>query len=128
MTNLELMQQAYADFAAGNIPSVLAVFHPQIEWRAANGMPYIKGDGISIGPEAVVQNVFMNLPVHFENFNIDVKELFAADDKVVMVGFYSGIWKPSGKSFIANAAHIWTVKDGKITHFFQAIDSAAIIG
>jgi ketosteroid isomerase-like protein len=127
MTNLELTQQAYSNFAAGNVPAVLAVFHPQIEWRSVTGMPYVQGDGIFVGAEAIVQNVFMNIPAHIDGFNIDVKEMFAADDKVVMVGFYEGTWKPTGKPFHANATHVWTFKDGLVTHFFQALDTAAII-
>lgn len=126
MTNLELIQQAYSNFAAGNIPAVLAVFHPQIEWRSVTGMPYIHGDGVFVGAEAIVQNIFMNIPAHMDGFNIEVKELFAADDKVVMAGFYQGTWKPTGKSFSANATHIWTVKDGLITHYFQAFDTATV--
>jgi ketosteroid isomerase-like protein len=44
-----------------------------------------------------------------------------------MQGFYEGVYKPTGKKFKANAVHIWTVKDGKVTHFFQAVDTATII-
>lgn len=127
MSNLDLAKQAYADFAAGNVPGVLAVFDPAIEWNECNGFPFIEGDGTFIGPEAVVTNVFMQLPVYYDGFNIAITELFAAGDKVVMEGFYQGTYKPTGKSFKANATHIWNVKDGKLTRFFQAVDTAAII-
>jgi len=68
----------------------------------------------------------MNLPVYFDGFNIAVSEIFGADDKVVMVGHYLGTNKATGNSFKANATHVWTLKDGKMTHFFQAADTTTI--
>jgi len=126
MTNVDVVKQAYSNFETGNVPAVLALFDPQIEWRECKGMPFVKDDGISIGPEAVVTNVFMNLPVYFDGFNIAANEIFGADDKVVMVGYYQGTNKATGNPFKANATHVWTLKDGKMTHFFQAVDTAAI--
>lgn len=127
MSNLELIQQGYKNFAEGNVEAVLANFDPKIEWHESTGFPYVKGDGISVGPEAVVQDVFAKIPAYFEGFNINIQELFESGDKVVMVGYYTGVWKPTGKEFKANAAHIWTIKDGKSTHMFQVADTATII-
>jgi len=126
MTNVELVKQAYAHFATGNVPAVLALFDPAIEWHECKGMSFVEGDGIFIGPDAVVTKVFMNLPVTFDGFNISVTEIFGTDDKVVMVGYYQGTNKATGNSFKANATHVWTIKDGKMAHFFQAVDTATI--
>ena len=126
MTNVELVKQAYAHFSTGNVPAVLALFDQAIEWRECKGMPFVKGDGIQIGPEAIVTNVFMHLPVYFDGFNIAVNEIFGADNKVVMVGYYQGTNKATGNSFKANATHVWTINNGKMTHFFQAVDTATI--
>jgi len=127
MTNVDLVKQAYSNFASGNVEAVLAIFDPAIEWHESKGMPFVKGDGIFKGPEAIVTNVFMNLPVYFDGFNVAVNQIFGADDKVVMAGFYQGTNKASGKPFKANATHVWTVKNGKITHLFQVADTAAIV-
>lgn len=126
MTNVDLVKQAYLNFSTGNVPGVLALFDPAIEWHECKGMPFVKDDGIYKGPEAIVTNVFMNLPVFFDGFNIAVKEIFGTDDKVVMVGYYQGTNKTTGNSFKANATHVWTVNNGKLTHFFQAVDTATI--
>jgi len=127
MNNLELIKQGYQFFAEGNIEAVLTLFHPEIEWDECKGFPYVSGDGIFIGPNAIAQNIFAQIPEYFEGFQVDIQELFGTGDKVVMVGYYKGIWKATGKEFKANATHVWTVKDGKPTHFFQAVDTADII-
>ena len=126
MTNVELVKQGYADFSTGNLEAVLAIWDPAIEWHECKGMPFVKGDGIFTGHEAVVTNVIMNLPVYFDGFNIEVKQIFGADEKVVMMGYYLGTNKATGNPFKANATHVWTVKNGKATHFFQAVDTVTI--
>jgi len=127
MTNLEIIKQGYSHFSNGNMEAVLALFDPSIEWNECKGMPFAKCDGVSIGPEAIVTDVFMNLPVFFDGFNIVISDLFAAEDKVVMEGYYQGTNKATGNLFKANATHIWTVKNGKVTRFFQAVDTVTIM-
>jgi ketosteroid isomerase-like protein len=127
MTNVDLIKQGYSNFSTGNLEGVLALFDPEIEWHECKGMPFVKGNGTYVGHEAIVTNVFMNLPVYFDGFNIAVLEIFGADDKVVMVGYYQGTNKATGNSFKANATHVWTVKNGKATRFFQAVDTVTII-
>ena len=73
MSNVELVRQAYHDFAAGNIEAVMAIMHPEIEWRQSKGLPFIAGDGVFVGPQAVVENVFAPIPDHYEGFHIDIQ-------------------------------------------------------
>jgi ketosteroid isomerase-like protein len=126
MNNLELVKQAYASFAAGDVKAVLAVWDPEIEWHECKGMPFVNDDGIYKGHEAVMSNVLMQLPVHFDGFNIEVKEIFGSGNKVTMAGYYLGTNKATGNTFKANATHVWTVEGGKMTQFFQAVDTATI--
>jgi ketosteroid isomerase-like protein len=128
MTNTDIVKLAYSNVASGNIPGVLALFDPAIEWYECKGMPFVKGDGIFIGPDAIITNVFMNLPVFFDGFNIAVNEIFGTGDRVVMEGYYQGTNKATGNTFKANATHVWTLKDGKLVRFFQAVDTVTIIG
>jgi ketosteroid isomerase-like protein len=127
MTNVDLVKSGYSNFSTGNVEAVLALFDPAIEWNECRGMPFIKGDGIFKGPEAIVTNIFMNLPVYFDGFNVSVNQIFGAEDKVVMVGHYLGKNKATGHPFKANATHVWTLKNGKVTHLFQAVDTAILI-
>jgi ketosteroid isomerase-like protein len=126
MTNVEVISNMYANFVKGDVPAVLGAMTPDIVWAECKGMPFVKGDGIFIGPEAVLTNVFMQLGVYIDGFNIAVTDIIGSGDNVVMHGYYQGTNKATGHPFKANAAHIWTLKDGKVTHFFQAVDTVAI--
>ena len=127
MDNVELAKQGYQYFAEGNIEGVLKLFDPKIEWIECKGFPFVAGDGIYSGPQAVAQEVFAEIPKYYDEFQIDIQELFGCGDRVIMVGYYTGVWKATGKKFKANAAHVWTVKDGKVTRYVQAVDTAAIV-
>jgi ketosteroid isomerase-like protein len=99
MTNVELVKQGYADFATGNIEAVLATWDPEIEWHECKGMPLVEGDGIYIGGEAILTQVLGKIPEYIDGFNIEVNEIFGADDKVVMEGYYCGTNKATGNTF-----------------------------
>ena len=81
MTNVDVITQLYRDFAAGNIAGALAVFDPAMLWQACPGMAIVQGDGTYTGPDAVVSQVFMQLPVCFDGVNLDVLETFGSGDK-----------------------------------------------
>jgi len=121
MKNLELLQQGYKDFATGNMAG------PDIVWNSCIGIPYINETGIYQGAQAIVNGVFAHIPNYFDGFNIEISEFIDRGDKIAVVGFYTGIWKATGKKFKANAVHVWTFKDQKVTHFFEAADTAAVM-
>jgi ketosteroid isomerase-like protein len=127
MNNLETLKKGYKDFAAGNMEAASAGWDKNIEWVECTGFPHIKGDGIFIGVHAVLEGVIGIIPENFTEFNIEIDDFVDGGDKIVMVGYYTGKWKTTGKKFKANATHTWTFKDGKAVRFFQAVDTAEIV-
>lgn len=127
MNNLEILKQGYQAFAEGNIAKATANWAPDIVWESCTGLPLAKGDGISRGVQGVIEDVFAKIPQYYDDFNIEITDFVDGGDKIVMVGFYTGTWKATGKKFRANATHTWTLKDGKAVHYFQAVDTAEII-
>lgn len=127
MSNLEQLKKGYQLFAEGNIEAVLELWNDNIVWDQCEGFPFVKEGGRYEGKQAIVEGIFGNIPIHYENFNIEITDFVDDGDKIVMVGFYTGIWKPTGKTFKANATHTWTFKNGKTASFFQAVDTATIV-
>ncbi len=126
MTNLELAQQAYANFAAGNIPAVLESYDDNISWRECAGMPMGNGGNPIHGKDAVLQQIFMPIPQHFENFGIKVDELIDFGNHVLMVGHYHGKSLATGKAINAATMHFITIHNGKVTRFVQVADTAML--
>ena len=125
MNNAELVKQVYQSFSTGDVPAVLAAFDPEIKWHACESLPLVSDVSLPLtGHDQVVQYIFAQIADYIDGFHIDIDTIFGSGDQVAMGGYYRGVWKASGKEFKVNAAHIWTVRDGKLSRFFQAIDTA----
>ena len=119
----ETISNLYKAFATGDVPTVLAAFSPNITWTEAEGFPY---GGTYIGPDAVVQNVFMKLGAEWDGYTVVPHELVANGDTVVALGEYSGTYKATGKSFKAPFVHVWKFGGDQIASFTQHTDTAVV--
>jgi len=120
--NVNVVKSIYKAFDQGNIPAVFNLFDPSIEWIAADNSPAAEGSPYH-GADEVREGVFMRIVTGFEGFIIRVDELLDAGDKVVMLGYYLGACKATGKKFQAQVAHIWTIAAGKAVKFQQYTDT-----
>src|ERR1035441_3648738 len=116
------MEATYASFATGDVPAVLAVMDPKIEWTEAEGWPLYSGT--LVGPQAIVDGVFMRLGEIGDNFSVNATQLVAEGDTVVGLGTYSWNRKGTGEAAEVKIAHVWTLADGKVTRFQQHVDTA----
>ncbi|REJ76911.1 MAG: nuclear transport factor 2 family protein [Acidobacteria bacterium] len=120
-SNLDVVRALYESFAAGDVPAVLGALAADIEWTEAEGGPY---GGVSIGPDAVLENVFAKLGSEWDGFAAVPSEFVADGDTVVALGRYSATYKATGKSFEAPFAHVWKLDGGKVSSFQQYTDTA----
>jgi uncharacterized protein len=122
-TNKEIIEQAYASFAAGDVPAALAAFADDIEWSEPDGYPIA---GTFVGPHAVLEGVFMRLGEIGDHFAV-VPERFVADgDTVVALGNLAWKHKDTGAPASVKMAQVWTFRDGKATTFQQHTDTARV--
>ncbi|WP_340114005.1 nuclear transport factor 2 family protein [Maribellus mangrovi] len=127
MGNLDLLKEGYQKFAEHDIEAVTEHWKADIHWHQCTGFPFVTNNGTYVGKQAIVEGIFANIPVHYDNFNIEIDDFVDGGDKIVMVGHYTGTWKATGKKFRANATHVWTFEKGQVSSFFQAADTAEIM-
>lgn len=123
MSNVDLIRGVYDALAKGDVFAVLGVLSPEISWTEAEGFPYA---GTFVGPQAVLANVFMRLGTEWDGFAAVPDDFIDGGDNIVALGKYSGTYKATGKSFKADFAHVWKLKDGKAVRFVQYVDSALV--
>jgi ketosteroid isomerase-like protein len=126
MSNVEIISGLYESFAAGDVPAVLGTMDPEIRWHEAEGNPYMPSGEALIGPEAVLNNLFMKLGEDWDGFSVHPHTYHAAGDVVVVEARYSGTHNTTGKDLDAQVCHVWTVKDGRIAKFQQYVDTARL--
>ncbi len=123
MSNVDLIRGLYEAFARGDVEAVLAALDEQVEWTEVDGFPH---GGTYVGKHAVLEGVFAPLGRDWDSFTADMSEFLDAGDHVVAIGRYRGQYEPTGRSFDAEGAVVWTVRDGKVTRFRQYVDTAAL--
>ena len=126
MSNVQIAKDIYAAFGRGDIPTVLAAFDPEIQWRQAEGHPYRPDGTPFIGPQAVLDNVFMRIGAEWDAFKITIRTLHDAGDHVVMEGRYTGTYKPTNKGLDSQVSHVLGFRDGKLVSFQQYLDTAQL--
>ena len=123
MTNKDIVQGLYDSFATGDVAAVTAAFADDIRWTEADGFPLA---GTYVGPQAVVENVFMRLGEFSDNWSVAVDQLIADGDTVVANGRYTWNHKTSGEPCEVRMAHVWTLAGGKATSFLQHVDTLRV--
>lgn len=123
MTTTDVIRALYDGFARGDVPAVLSLLDPNVEWTETEGYPY---RGTYVGPNAVLENVFMKLGTEWEGYQAVPEQYVSEGDMVVALGFYSGKFVTTGRSMRAPFAHVWTVRDTKIVKFVQYTDTVLV--
>jgi uncharacterized protein len=124
MTNLEIVKSTYEGKTSEENGRNLAAYVAEgIAWTEAIGFPYA---GTYIGLGNVTLNVFSRLGSEWIDYKFTAEDYVASGDKVVAYGTYTGIYKATGKSFMARVAHVWKLKEQKIVSFEQFVDSHTV--
>ncbi|HKI65225.1 MAG TPA: nuclear transport factor 2 family protein [Burkholderiales bacterium] len=114
--NIAILQSGYEAFAKGDIPTVLSLWDPKIEWNEPEHGTFWTGAPI-VGHQGIVTGVFAHLPQHFDGFRIEIRRMVASGDTVVVEGRYRGNAKATGKPLDAQAVHVWDMREGKAVRF-----------
>lgn len=118
----EIVKGLYDAFARGDVPGVLGVMDPNIEWREAEGFLYDDRNPY-IGPQTVAEGVFQRLAAAVENFAAVPLKIIDGGDVIVVEGRYTGTMKSTRTAVDAQFAHVWEVRDGKVVRFQQYTDT-----
>jgi ketosteroid isomerase-like protein len=124
MSKSEIVKGLYQSFGAGDVPTVLGAMSADIEWREAEGNPYKMDGEPFVGPDAVLQGVFIRLGEEWERFIVSPRTFHDAGETVVVEVRYTGTYKATGRDLNAQACHVWKLENGKVKSFQQYADTA----
>jgi ketosteroid isomerase-like protein len=121
-TNLDIMNEAYAAFASGDIPAILAIYDPKAELESAGpkGIPWA---GSYRGPEGA-KKYFAAIEAEADVEAFEPHTFVAQEDKVVVLGVETVRSKRTGRSYETHWVHAFTLSGGKIIRFREYCDTA----
>lgn len=121
--NVAIVQQAYTEFAAGNIAAIVEKCTDDVRWGSYEN-PAVPYAGMFNGKQGV-KEFFSRLANAIDYTDFSPKEFFANDsgNAVFVRGYHAGKVKSTGKSF----SHDWLMefyfRDGKMCSFFAFVDT-----
>ena len=123
--NTKVVQDAYAAFGRGDIPAVIANLADDTVWNGVYGAgSHVPTSGERRGKAAVAE-FFGQVAANVNFSKFEPKEFVASGDKVVALGHYTAT-TPTNRTFDSDFAMVFTLRDGKVTHFQEFSDSAGI--
>ncbi|WP_437734876.1 nuclear transport factor 2 family protein [Sorangium sp. So ce1335] len=107
------ISEIYAHLSRGDIAAMVQCLDPQIEWTMAAGFP---GGGTYRTPGGVLK-LFDRLADLWDNLLVVPAEFFWAGNVAVVLGYYDGVSRRTGKRAVARFAHVWRLLDGRAVWF-----------
>ncbi len=121
--NRAIVNGMYQSFSTGDIPAVLASLDQKVIWMEAEGNSLADGNPYK-GPDAVLNGIFNKIGENYESFTLEKIKLHEmVNDEVFATLRYNGKLKANGATIDAQAAHLWTLRNGKVIGFQQYVDT-----
>ncbi len=121
--NTKVAGQMYETFMAGDVEGFLNLFSDDAAWHSPE-IENVPLNGKFSGRENLA-GFISGIDEYEEFLKMEPTEFIAQGDRVVVLGNFTARSKKTNKQYATDFAHIVTVKDGKITNFYEFFDTAA---
>ena len=120
--NLAIIQNAFQNFATGNITAIVDICAHDISWGAFHhpAVPFSK----TYNGKAGVGEFFTTLAGSIEYEVFEPRELFADNDSVLVRGYHQAVVRNTGKKFGHDFLMHFRLKDGLVSNYFAFTDIA----
>jgi ketosteroid isomerase-like protein len=118
---LTLIQTAYGHFGRGDVPALLQLLTPDVEWEfhGDSAAPYTTR---AVGPSQVGE-WFAEVAKADDIRRFEPQRFFAGPDHVTVIGSEHTIARATGEAFECPWVHVFEVRDGRVSRFWGMLDS-----
>jgi len=124
LSNLEIVQQVYRDFATGNMQGVMAAFDKDVIWIRP-GEPAIPFSGTFRGTEGLMK-MFKIISQTIKIKTFAPHNFFGNGDTVVVIGQDSAEVISTGKTYTSEWVQVFKLKEKKIIYAQIYLDTLEI--
>jgi ketosteroid isomerase-like protein len=119
-TNLAVVRAIHEAVARGETPGGTGLLHPDIEYVNPPGAV----EPGTLRGIAAFEGALLSIEDAFDEVQIDVRDMKAVGDHVVVLATYRARGRSSGAQRENEDAYVWTVRDGKAVRFAWFNDPA----
>ncbi len=122
--NVKLIRECFDAFGRGDPAFIVARVSNDVDWRHAGG-PEIPYGGAYKGRQGV-GDFFSRIGASLDVLTWEPKHVLPAGDEVVATGTWSAKAKPTGRTFAADWAMVFGLRNGEIASFRVVEDTAKV--
>ena len=121
-----IVQKAYEAFGRQDVPAILDVVSDRVDWEfvGSSGLAYA---GKRKSRDEVAK-FFAEVGAADDIQVFEPREFIEAGDQVAVLGWERATARDTGQAFESEWAHVFTVRDGKITRWRGFFNTAARYG
>lgn len=120
--NIQIIADLYRAHAERDVPTLLALCHPEIEILQTELLPW---GGHYRGTSGML-NFISKLTQYIEGVP-EPQQFIEAENAIAVYGRLMGRLKTNNQPFDIRIIHIWTLQDQKVRRFEAFIDTPAIL-
>jgi ketosteroid isomerase-like protein len=121
--NIQIVQKCYADFQRGDVASIIGALDDRIVWSTPD--VDLPTGGVRNG-KAQVAEFFQAVAQTWDFQAFEPRDYIASGDMVAASGMLSATARSAGRAVSCDWAMVWKFQDGKVTHFQEYTDTAAL--
>ena len=121
----ELVKQVYAALVAGDRDHLLTVLAEDFSAAFAAGMPVVPAGGAITSAEKMIDEAWWALGRMFRVRPEPSDWIPCAGGRLLVLGRYVGSARSTGREFEARLVHLWTAREGRLSHLWHLTDTAA---
>lgn len=121
--HVQLVQNLYAAFARRDIPAILAVLSPDVEWAEPEN-PFNPCGGTRRGHAGFLEWARVGHEAE-DVLSLEPRQFLAGENSVAVVGHTCCRVKRSGRVYDTDFVHVITFKQGQIVRFQEFFDTWA---
>jgi ketosteroid isomerase-like protein len=118
--NLAVVRAIHEAVARGEAPARIGLLHPDIEDVNPPGAV----EAGTLRGIAAFQSALLSIEDAFEDIEIEVRDMKAVGEQVVVLATYRARGRSSGAQRENDDGYVWTVRDGKAVRFAWFNDPA----
>jgi ketosteroid isomerase-like protein len=120
----ELVEQLYGALAHGDREKLLELLAPEFEAEFADGMPVVDTKQQIRSAQDMIENAWWALG-RVVRMRVEPSAWIpCAGGRLLVVGRYHGSVRSTGTEFEANLVHLWTAREGRLSHLWHLTDTA----
>jgi uncharacterized protein len=122
-TSIELVRLVYESLRSHDFQKLKEIVTEDVTWNVTEGFPYT---GIYQGLDNVLRGFYARLRSNLDSFAAEHVRWIDAGDSVIVLGYYLMTAKGVAGESRIRFAHIWGIKEGKVTGVWQVADTAKL--